>query len=259
MQKTPLSFDVSGWELWWPLLEGARMVIAAPEGHKDPRYLAALIEASAVTVAHFVPSMFGVFLAATEPCERASLRMVFASGEALPAHLRASWYAGSKGELHNLYGPTEAAIDVTSYACRPEEEGPVPIGRPIDNTRTYVLDDQLRPVPVGVAGELYLSGVQLARGYLNRPELTAERFVPDPFSHEPGARMYRTGDLSRWRDDGELEFLGRIDHQVKVRGFRIELGEIEAALATHPSVRACVIVAREDASGDKRLVAYVVA
>ncbi|MDI1443592.1 non-ribosomal peptide synthase/polyketide synthase [Polyangium sp. 6x1] len=259
LQKTPLSFDVSGWELWWPLLEGARMVIAAPEGHKDPRYLAALIQERGVTVAHFVPSMFGVFLEATEPRERVSLRLVFTSGEALPAHLRASWYAGNKGELHNLYGPTEAAIDVTSHACRPEEEGPVPIGRPIDNTRTYVLDDELRPVPVGVAGELYLSGVQLARGYLNRPELTAERFVPDPFSPEAGARMYRTGDLSRWNEDGELEFLGRIDHQVKIRGFRIELGEIEAALAAHASVRACVVVALEDASGDKRLVAYVVA
>ncbi|MFY0534438.1 non-ribosomal peptide synthetase [Nannocystis pusilla] len=182
LQKTPLSFDVSGWELWWPLLEGARMVIAAPEGHKDPRYLAALIASAGVTVIHFVPSMLGVFLAATEPRERASLRLVFASGEALPAHLREAWYAGNRGELHNLYGPTEAAIDVTSHACRPEETGPVPIGRPIDNTRTYVLDAAFRPVPVGVAGELYLSGVQLARGYLGRPGLTAERFVPDPFS-----------------------------------------------------------------------------
>ncbi|MGK4008334.1 non-ribosomal peptide synthase/polyketide synthase [Sorangium sp. So ce1036] len=259
LQKTPLSFDVSGWELWWPLLEGARMEIAAPEGHKDPRYLAALIEERGVTVAHFVPSMLGAFLSATEPRERASLQRVFASGEALPAHLRARWYEGSQGELHNLYGPTEAAIDVTSHACRPDEEGPVPIGRPVDNTRTYVLDGDLRPVPVGVAGELYLSGVQLARGYLNRPELTAERFIPDPFSPEAGARMYRTGDLARWREDGELEFLGRIDHQVKLRGFRIELGEIEAALAAHPSVRDCVVVAREDAPGDKRLVAYVVA
>ncbi|WP_143825693.1 non-ribosomal peptide synthase/polyketide synthase [Nannocystis exedens] len=258
LQKTPLSFDVSGWELWWPLLEGARMVIAAPEGHKDPRYLAALIAARGVTVAHFVPSMLGVFLAATEPRERASLRHVFASGEALPAHLRAAWYAGSRGALHNLYGPTEAAIDVTSHACRPEETGPVPIGRPIDNTRTYVLDAALRPVPVGVAGELYLSGVQLARGYLRRPALTAERFVPDPFAPEAGARMYRTGDLARFRDDGAIEFLGRIDHQVKIRGVRIELGEIEAALAANPSVRDCVVVAREDASGDKRLVAYVV-
>ncbi|MCY1065249.1 non-ribosomal peptide synthase/polyketide synthase [Nannocystis sp. RBIL2] len=256
LQKTPLSFDVSGWELWWPLLEGARMVIAAPEGHKDPRYLAALIAATGVTVIHFVPSMLGVFLAATEPRERASLRHVFASGEALPAHLREAWYAGNRGELHNLYGPTEAAIDVTSHTCRSEETGPVPIGRPIDNTRTYVLDAAFRPVPVGVAGELYLAGVQLARGYLGRPSLTAERFVPDPFS-EPGARMYRTGDLARFRDDGALEFLGRIDHQVKIRGFRIELGEIEAALAAHPSVRDCVVVAREDATGDKRLVAYV--
>nr|WP_276604317.1 amino acid adenylation domain-containing protein [Nannocystis pusilla] len=257
LQKTPLSFDVSGWELWWPLLEGARMVIAAPEGHKDPRYLAALIATAGVTVIHFVPSMLGVFLAATEPRERASLRLVFASGEALPGHLRDAWYAGNRGELHNLYGPTEAAIDVTSHACRPEETGPVPIGRPIDNTRTYVLDAAFRPVPVGVEGELYLSGVQLARGYLDRPGLTAERFVPDPFS-EPGARMYRTGDLARFRDDGAIEFLGRIDHQVKIRGFRIELGEIEAALAAHPSVRDCVVVAREDATGDKRLVAYVV-
>nr|WP_276599757.1 non-ribosomal peptide synthase/polyketide synthase [Nannocystis sp. SCPEA4] len=258
LQKTPLSFDVSGWELWWPLLEGARMVIAAPEGHKDPRYLAALIAARGVTVAHFVPSMLGVFLAATEPRERASLRHVFASGEALPGHLREAWYAGSRGALHNLYGPTEAAIDVTSHACRPEETGAVPIGRPIDNTRTYVLDAAFRPVPVGVAGELYLAGVQLARGYLSRPGLTAERFVPDPFAPEAGARMYRTGDLARFRDDGALEFLGRIDHQVKIRGFRIELGEIEAALAAHPSVRDCVVVAREDATGDKRLVAYVV-
>ncbi|MDC0716420.1 non-ribosomal peptide synthetase [Nannocystis bainbridge] len=256
LQKTPLSFDVSGWELWWPLIEGARMVIAAPEGHKDPRYLAAILAAADVTVVHFVPSMLAVFLAATEPRERASLRLVFASGEALPEHLRAAWYAGNRGELHNLYGPTEAAIDVTSHACRPDETGPVPIGKPIDNTRTYVLDAAFRPVPVGVAGELYLSGVQLARGYLHRPGLTAERFVPDPLV--PGARMYRTGDLARFRDDGALEFLGRIDHQVKIRGFRIELGEIEAAIAAHPSVRDCVVVAREDATGDKRLVAYVV-
>ncbi|MEU1618655.1 non-ribosomal peptide synthase/polyketide synthase [Streptomyces sp. NPDC005722] len=260
VQKTPFGFDVSVWEFFWPLLEGATLVVARPGGHRDPDYLAELIQRRHVTIAHFVPSMLQVFTAAAETSQWAmpSLRAVMASGEALPAELRDRFAASFGIPLHNLYGPTEASIDVTAHTCEPHTTAVVPIGRPIWNTQTYVLDATLQPVPPGVAGELYLAGIQLARGYLDRPALTAERFVANPHSSTPGARMYRTGDLARWNTDGQLEYLGRTDHQVKIRGFRIELGEIEAALLTHPAVGHATVIVREDQPGDQRLTAYLV-
>nr|AGO88310.1 Arthrofactin synthetase/syringopeptin synthetase C-related non-ribosomal peptide synthetase [Methylobacterium oryzae CBMB20] len=258
LQKTPVSFDVSVWEFFWPLIEGARLVIARPEGHKDPDYLAALIEARQITTIHFVPSMLQVFVQGAAAARCRSLRRVICSGEALPQELATELRAILDVPLHNLYGPTEAAVDVTFWQCRPDEtSATVPIGRPIWNTRLYVLDEGLSPRPIGAPGELYIAGSGLARGYLNRPGLSAERFVADPHG-APGSRMYRTGDLARWRADGVLEFLGRADTQVKIRGFRIEPGEIEAVLARHPDVAQVAVVAREDGPGDRRLVAYVV-
>ncbi|HEX3131752.1 MAG TPA: amino acid adenylation domain-containing protein, partial [Thermoanaerobaculia bacterium] len=220
-----------------------------PDGHQDPAYLVETIQRESITTLHFVPSMLQVFVEQPGAERCASLRRVMASGEALPAELAKRFFARlPEGvELHNLYGPTEAAVDVTYHACRPGEER-VPIGRPVANTRIYILDQDGNECPVGVAGELHIAGVQVGLGYLHRPDLTAERFVPDL----NGARMYRTGDLARWLIDGEIEYLGRIDHQVKIRGFRIELGEIEAALARHPEVREVVVLAR-----DQGLVAYV--
>jgi len=260
LQKTPFGFDVSVWEFFWPLAVGARLVMARPGGHQDPEYLAAAIERAGITTLHFVPSMLSAFLEVRSLERCRGVRRVIASGEALPADLAATFFARLPGvELHNLYGPTEAAIDVTAWACAPEAgRRAVPIGRPIANLRISLLDHALAPVPIGVAGELYIGGAGLARGYVRRPDLTAERFLPDPHDGGPGARMYRTGDLARFRPDGAIEFLGRIDHQVKIRGFRIELGEIEAALGAHPDVREAVVLARLDAPGDPRLVAYVV-
>jgi amino acid adenylation domain-containing protein len=260
-QKTPASFDVSVWELFWPLLAGARLVLARPGGHKDPVYLRDLIVAQDVTTIHFVPTMLAVFLAedGIEACR--SLRRTIASGEELPPQLARRFFERLPGELHNLYGPTEAAIDVSSWQCRPEAlEGPktVPVGRPIQNTRLHVLDSELDPVPAGVEGELHIGGVGLARGYHRRPALTAERFIASPFG-PAGSRLYKTGDLARFRPDGTIEFLGRIDNQIKLRGLRIELGEIEAALRDQPGVREAAVAAREDRPGDKRLVAYLVA
>ncbi|WP_143292562.1 non-ribosomal peptide synthetase, partial [Burkholderia pseudomallei] len=259
LQKTPFSFDVSVWEFFWPLMSGARLVIAKPEGHKDPAYLSELIDRERVTTLHFVPSMLQAFLedeGAARGC--GSVKRVMCSGEALPPSLVKRFYRClPDARLHNLYGPTEAAVDVTAWACDAEEGGAsVPIGRPIANTRIYVLDGHGQPVPRGVAGELYIGGVQVARGYLNRPELTRERFVDDPFV--AGGRLYKTGDLARWRTDGSLEYLGRNDFQVKIRGFRIELGEIEAQLAKVAGVRETVVLARDSGSpaGEKRLVAY---
>ncbi len=259
LQKTPFSFDVSVWEFFWPLVAGARLVLAKPEGHRDPHYLSELIEREGVTTLHFVPSMLQAFLDAGEPWRCGSVRRVVCSGETLGAEVRDRFFERLPGaELHNLYGPTEAAVDVTFYAC--ERGRPtVPIGRPVANTRIQVLEGELRQAPVGVPGELYIGGVQVGRGYHGRPGLTAERFVPDPFAAEPGARMYRTGDRARWLATGEVEYLGRLDEQVKVRGHRIELGEIESALLRQPGVREAVAAAREDAPGHARLVAYVVA
>ncbi|MED7924029.1 amino acid adenylation domain-containing protein [Nonomuraea sp. LP-02] len=255
LQKTPLSFDVSVWELFWPLRCGARLTLAAPGGHRDAAYLRGLIAAEGVTTAHFVPSMLAVFLAEEGAAGCRGLRRVICSGEELPADLARRCVATlPAAELHNLYGPTEAAVDVSAWHCRPDALAGlarVPIGGPIANTRLYVLDAALAPAPVGVPGELHIGGAGLAVGYLNRPALTAGRFVPDPYG-PPGSRLYRTGDLARWRPDGTLEFLGRLDDQVKLRGLRIEPGEIEAALRALPAVRDAAVVVRED-----RLVAYV--
>ncbi|GAA0240802.1 amino acid adenylation domain-containing protein [Cryptosporangium japonicum] len=261
LQKTPASFDVSVWEFFWPLLAGARLVLAKPGGHKDAEYLRDLVRTEGVTTLHFVPSMLAMFLGADGVSGCASLRRVICSGEELPVDLARRCLALLPAELHNLYGPTEAAIDVTAWPCGADAlEGlpRVPIGEPIQNLSLYVLDDRLRPVPVGLPGQLFIAGVGLATGYLNRPALTAERFGPDPFG-PPGSRMYATGDLARFRPDGTLDFLGRMDGQVKLRGLRIELGEIEAELRRRPEVREAAVVVREDNPGDKRLVAYLVA
>jgi amino acid adenylation domain-containing protein len=262
LQKTPFSFDVSVWELFWPLATGARLVLARPGGHQDPDYLVRLIREAGITTAHFVPSMLQVFLDAQAVESCTSLGRVICSGEALTAPLARRFFSRfpAGAELHNLYGPTEAAVDVTAWRCEPAGSlAAVPIGRPIANTSALVLDAHLAAVPIGVPGELYLGGVQLARGYLDRPDLTAERFVPDPFAAPggEGGRLYRTGDQVRRLSGGEIVYLGRLDHQVKVRGFRIELGEVESALSSLAGVGEAVVTAREDAPGDLRLVAYV--
>ncbi|BAY50143.1 amino acid adenylation domain-containing protein (plasmid) [Scytonema sp. HK-05] len=260
LQKTPFSFDVSVWEFFWPLMTGARLVVAQPGGHRDSAYLVKLIAKEQITTLHFVPSMLQVFLEEQSLESCTSLRQVFCSGEALPKELQEKFFARLGCSLHNLYGPTEAAIDVTYWQCHKDSILlSVPIGRAIANTQIYILDPHLQPVPTGVPGELHIGGVGLARGYLNRPETTAEKFIPNPFSSEPGSRLYKTGDLARYLNDGNIEYICRIDFQVKIRGFRIELGEIEAVLTQHPDVNSCVTIVREDATGDKRLVAYVVA
>lgn len=255
LQKTPATFDVSVWEFFLPLLCGATLVIAAPDAHRDPTELARLIRAEGITTAHFVPSMLDAFLAA--PASHGlQMRRVFTSGEALDASLRDRFHARVQAELHNLYGPTEAAVDVSYWPASSQDRSrPVPIGFPVWNTRLYVLDARMQPLPVGVPGDLYLGGVQLARGYLGRDDLTAERFLADPF--QPGERIYRTGDVARWRADGAVEYLGRSDHQVKLRGLRIELGEIEAALRELPGMDRVEVLLRQDAPNDARLVAYV--
>ncbi|MFE1595742.1 non-ribosomal peptide synthase/polyketide synthase [Nocardia sp. NPDC058705] len=256
LQKTPFTFDVSVWELFWPLQVGARLVVTEPGRHGDPAYLAALIAEHRATVTHFVPSMLAAFVGdVSAEADLSSLRMVFASGEALPAATAARLRALSSTALHNLYGPTEAAVDVTAHEVTAADEVSVPIGGPADDTGLLVLDENLDRVPVGVVGELYLSGVQLARGYVARPGLTADRFVANPYG-AVGERMYRTGDLVR-SVRGELEYLGRTDFQVKLRGLRIELGEIEAVLAAHPRVGNAAVVLHRHAAGEA-LVGYVV-
>jgi amino acid adenylation domain-containing protein len=256
LQKTPFSFDVSVWELFWPLQVGARLVVAEPGGHRDPAYLVQTIVRHGVDTIHFVPSMLRLFLEHPVAASCTSLRRVICSGEALSRDLQDRFFAVLPGaELHNLYGPTEAAIDVTAWQCRPEDSRRVvPIGAPIANTTIQILDEHLKQVPIGVPGELHIGGVQVAVGYVNQPELTAERFIPDPFDL-PG-RLYKTGDLARWLPDGQVDFLGRLDHQVKLRGQRIELGEIEATLGEHPAVlEAAVTVV--DTGGETRLVAHL--
>ncbi|HEY0781316.1 MAG TPA: amino acid adenylation domain-containing protein, partial [Thermoanaerobaculia bacterium] len=258
LQKTPFSFDVSVWEFFWPLLVGARLVVASPGRHQDPAYLIATIMEQGITTLHFVPSMLHAFVDTPDVKLCTSLVRVMASGEALALDLAQRFQNRLPAALHNLYGPTEAAVDVTYWACeRGGNRATVPIGRPVANTRIHLLDRDLAPVPAGASGELYIGGVQVGRGYHGRPELTAERFLPDPLACEPGKRLYRSGDLARHEAGGAVEYLGRIDHQVKIRGFRIELGEIEAALAAHPAVREAVVMAREDRPGDLRLVAYL--
>jgi amino acid adenylation domain-containing protein len=259
LQKTPFSFDASVWEFYAPLLVGARLVIARPAGHQDIDYQVNAIKEHSVTVVQMVPSLLKMLLeakAGLEDCR--SLRRVFCGGEALSVEVQDEFFRQADVELYNLYGPTEATIDATSWQCAPGQTS-VHIGRPIANTQVYILDSTLEPVALGVAGELYLGGAGLARGYLHRPDLTAERFIPDALGGAAGARLYRTGDVGRYSLSGEIEYLGRIDKQVKVRGYRIELGEIEAVLNEHPAVREAVVVMLEEKRGEGRLAAYFVA
>ncbi|OCC12470.1 non-ribosomal peptide synthetase [Streptomyces sp. PTY087I2] len=260
--KTPATFDVSVWELFWPLLAGATLVTAGPDDHRDPTALARLLRQHRITTVHFVPSMLTAFSGVAVPDDCASLRRVLASGETLtPAAADGLLRLAPHTELHNLYGPTEAAVDVTAHPVTTTDiaSGHIPIGRPVWNTTTLVLDEWLRPAPPGAPGELYLAGAQLAYGYHNRAALTASRFVADPYG-PPGARLYRTGDLARLRAaDGKLEHLGRVDDQIKLRGQRIEPGEIRAALDAHPEVAGSAVVAHEDtATGTTHLIGYVV-
>jgi len=259
LQKTPFSFDVSIWEFFCPLAAGARLAIARPDGHRDPGYLVQTVREARVTTLHFVPSMLHAFLDEPGVEDCTSLRRVICIGEALSGELQQHFFARFPGvELHNQYGPTEAAVCVTHWACRASDaRATVPIGRPGPNTRIYILDAHMQPVPIGVPGELYIAGVQVGRGYVGHPELTAERFLADPFSKRGGERMYRTGDQARFLSDGSIEFLGRLDFQVKLRGQRIELGEIEATLDRHPRVKQNVVTVRAQAAA-QRLVAYVV-
>ncbi len=258
--KTPATFDLSVWEFWSVLTTGGRLVVTAPGTERDPDQLVALIERYAVTMLHAVPSLVGMLLAVSDAPLPDSLRQVLAIGEALPPATAIEFRrrAGNSGaRLYNLYGPTEAAVSITVFEVEDDPAHIVPIGVPAWNSQVYVLDARLQPVPVGVSGELYLAGAQLARGYQHRPALTADRFIPDPFASAGGTTMYRTGDIVRWRPDGTLEYLERVDFQVKIGGFRIELGEVEAALLRRPEVRAAVAVARADDHAGARLIAYV--
>jgi amino acid adenylation domain-containing protein len=254
-------FDFAVWELFTAFVAGGGLVLARPGGQQDVSYLVRLMADEKVSILGCVPSMLDLMLEEPELRRCGSLRKVLCGGEALTVELQERFLERlPNAELQNTYGPTEASIDVTSWVCRREEEQQiVPLGHPVGNTELYVLDPYLKPVPVGVPGELCIGGTGLARGYLNRPALTAEKFIPNPFSSQPGARLYRTGDLARYRTDGAVEFLGRLDQQVKIRGFRVEPGEIEAALGNHPSVREAVVVARAGVADGKRLVAYLVA
>ncbi|HBQ6039059.1 TPA: enterobactin non-ribosomal peptide synthetase EntF [Klebsiella pneumoniae] len=269
-QKTPCSFDVSVWEFWWPFIAGAQLVMAEPEAHRDPQAMQQFFARYGVTTTHFVPSMLAAFVASLDADSVAAcrtLRRVFCSGEALPTELCREWERLTGAPLHNLYGPTEAAVDVSWYpACGPElaavTGSSVPIGWPVWNTGLRILDAAMRPVPLGVAGDLYLTGIQLAQGYLGRPDLTASRFIADPFA--PGERMYRTGDVARWLANGAVEYLGRSDDQLKIRGQRIELGEIDRVMSALPDVgqavsHACVFNQAAATGGDARqLVGYLV-
>ncbi|NJK36320.1 MAG: amino acid adenylation domain-containing protein [Oscillatoriales cyanobacterium RM2_1_1] len=260
LQKTPYSFDVSVWEIFWPLISGACLVIAKPQGHKDSRYLTEIIVEQQITTLHFVPSMLQIFLEEDlleedlTACQ--SLRRVICSGEALSLSLQAQFFQRLNCQLYNLYGPTEAAIDVTAWHCQANSTlSCVPIGKPIANTQIYILNSGLQPVPLGVSGELYIGGIQVAQGYLNRPELTAERFIANPYT---SGFLYKTGDLVRYLPDGNIEYLNRLDYQVKIRGFRIELGEIEHSLTQHPQIREAIVIAQNNPSAEKQLVAYLV-
>ncbi|MFT6000871.1 MAG: amino acid adenylation domain-containing protein [Neolewinella sp.] len=260
LQKTTFCFDVSVWELFWPMITGMKLVFAKPGGHKDDRYLREVVREQGITIMHFVPPMLEIFL--DQPADLPSLRRVFCSGEALKPHQVNTFKERfPQAELHNLYGPTEAGIDVTHWMAPTGTEpvGQVPIGKPLPNVPLYILDEVGGHCPIGVPGELHIGGVQVARGYFGKPELTAERFVTRVvFAGEPAERLYKTGDLSRWLPNGEIDFLGRIDSQVKVRGFRIELGEIEAVLLEMPGVARTQVLARDEGKGSY-LVAYVVA
>jgi len=257
LQKTPFSFDASVWEFYAPLIAGARLVIARPGGHIDSDYMFRTINEHKITTLQLVPSLLRMLLDAggLETCT--SLKRLFCGGEALPLELEKPFFT-SPTKLYNLYGPTEASIDATFWACEPSAHRRIAlIGRPISNTKTYILDRRLCPVPAGVIGELYIGGLGLAKGYLNRPELTQEKFIPDPFSNESGAILYKTGDLVRYLPDGNIEFLGRMDHQVKIRGYRVEPGEIENCLTDYAGVNEARVFAGEFRGNSKELVSYV--
>ena len=259
LQKTTYTFDASVWEFFVPLMAGATVVMAEPGGHRDPAYMIQAITRHDVTILQLVPSMLRVLVEEPGFPACTTLKRVFCGGEALPIDLQERFFERIGSELHNLYGPTEAAIDATYWACeRGGRRRPVIIGRPIANMQCYVLDERSDLSAAGAEGDLYLGGVGLANGYMGRPDLTAEKFIPHPFSEAPGARLYRTGDLVRHEARGEIVYIGRIDNQVKIRGFRIELGEIEAAVTGHPAVRAAAVVQCEAGPSDKHLVAYVI-
>lgn len=259
LQKASFSFDISVWEIFAPLISGAQSVLATSEGQRDSGYLTRLMSKLKVTVAHFGPALMHLIVVDPEFDRCSSLRRMFSGGEPLSRELQVRFFDHSDAELISQYGPTETTVDVTWCKCeRNDPASTAPIGRPMANTQTYILDAALQPVPVGVPGELYVGGMALARGYLNQPELTAERFIPNPFDATPGARLYKTGDICRFRPDGMIEFIGRVDHQIKLRGFRIELGEIEAVLQQHPGIREAVVEARNEGQENKRLLAYVV-
>jgi acyl-coenzyme A synthetase/AMP-(fatty) acid ligase/acyl carrier protein len=271
LQKTPFTFDASVWEIFAPLLAGAQLVMAEPEGHADPAYLITTINRYSITHLQVVPSLLQLLVADDRFTTCKSLKTLFCGGETLSADLVGRVSTALNIEIVNLYGPTETCINATFWAHSPEKQTTgVPIGLPTANLKVYVLDPYLNPVPVGAPGELYIGGRGLARGYLNRPELTAEKFIPNPFAKQndgtpvyrvypsPGDRLYRTGDLVRFLPDGNLDFLGRIDNQVKLRGFRIELGEIESILNQHPGVRQAVAIVKQERTGDSRLVVYLI-
>jgi amino acid adenylation domain-containing protein len=256
--KTPITFDAAGREIFPTLISGGSLIIAEPDGHRDCRYVAETIRSERISILHCVPSLLRLLVEEPAFHESLALRAVMCGGEALPPPTVTLFQSGFGAKLYNVYGPTETIIDSTCWPCEDcNAYSAIPIGRPIPNAQIYILDDLLRPLPIGVGGNLYIGGVGVARGYVTQPDLTAEKFIPDPFSGEPGARLYKTGDLARYRPDGNIEFLGRIDYQVKIRGFRIELGEIEGTLGKHPAVREAIILVQEDGPEEKRLVAYV--
>jgi amino acid adenylation domain-containing protein len=259
IQTASYSFDFSVEEFFWPLIVGASVVLVRPGGHREPGYLIDLIRRERITTMDFVPSMLQVFLDEPDVERCDSLKRAFSGGEALPAGVPARFFAKLDAALYNVYGPTETTVHSTHWDCRRDSRSPVvPIGRPIANDQVYILDQWMQPVPVGVAGELHIGGVGLARGYLRRPEITAEKFVPDPFSEDPQARLYKSGDLGRWLSDGTIEYLGRLDHQVKIRGYRIELGEIESVMRQDPAVQDALVTVHDYGRDDRRLVGYIV-
>ncbi|HEX7734015.1 MAG TPA: amino acid adenylation domain-containing protein, partial [Ktedonobacteraceae bacterium] len=258
IQKASVSFDGHTWEFYAPLQVGAQVIMAQPGEHQDSRYLVETIVSQSITILKVVPSFLQILLnePGWENCR--TLRYIYCGGEELPETLQRRFFTHLNAHLYNLYGPTEASVCTLFWHCKPESAGgKIPIGRPIANTQIYVLDQQMQPVPVGIIGELYIGGDPLARGYLKRADLTAERFLPDPFSPKQGMRLYQTGDLVRYRADGSIEYVGRRDNQIKIRGFRIEPGEIEALLSQHPAIQE-VVVTQEKVAEDKRLVAYIV-
>ncbi len=261
LQKTPVSFDASVWEFYAPLLAGACLVMARPGGHADSAYLVATIITEQISAIQLVPTMLHTLLDEPGLVRCQSLTHVFCGGEELTVELQSRCFTllPSHTQVYNLYGPTECTVDASCWACaREHQRQRVPIGQPIANMQFYLLDEQFLPVPAGCPGELFIGGTGVARGYLNRPDLTAERFLPNPFNNEPGTRLYRTGDRAKYHAEGILEYLGRLDQQVKLRGYRIEPGEIETALGRHPAVQETIVLLREDTAGNQRLVAYIV-